>query len=120
MLDRFNDDDQELRMEIRREGAATVLAPRGEVTAFSSPILRQSLREATASKPMVVVMDLSGTAYVDSSGVATMVEALQIVSRYGGKLVLAGMSDRVRGVFEIARLQTVFEIAGSVEEALGT
>ena len=58
--------------------------------------------------------------YIDSSGVATLVEALQIVNRYGGRLVLVGMTARVRGVFEIARLDTVFALASSVEEALRT
>jgi anti-sigma B factor antagonist len=118
MGDRFDLGDEDLRVEVRNEGKATILATRGEVTAFTSPVLRQSLRTATASKPALVVMDLSATPYIDSSGVATLVEALQIVQRYEGKLVLAGMNDRVRGVFEIARLQSVFPIASSVEEAL--
>lgn len=112
--------DEDLRVEVRQEGKATVLATHGEVTAFSSPALRQRIRDVTASKPGLVILDLSATSYIDSSGVATLVEALQIANRYGGKLVLVGMRARVRGVFEIARLDTVFVLAGSVEEALGT
>lgn len=116
-LDAF---DQDLKVEVRQQGRATVLATHGEVTAFSSPALRQAIRDATGSKPALVVLDLSGTPYIDSSGVATLVEALQIVNRYGGRLVLVGMNARVRGVFEIARLDTVFALAASVEEALRT
>ena len=119
-MSRFDSGGDDLKVEVRTEGQTVVLTPRGEVTAFTSPVLRQTLRTATTSKPPLVVMDLSATPYVDSSGVATLVEALQIVTRYSGKLVLAGMNDRVRGVFEIARLQSVFKIAASVEEALGT
>jgi len=111
----FGDD---LRIDVRQEGPAAILAAHGEVTAFTSPVLRQSIRSATTAKPKQVILDLSATPYIDSSGVATLVEALQIVGRYGGKLVLVGMNARVRGVFEIARLDTVFPLAGSVEEAL--
>ena len=109
---------EDLKVESRREADAVVLAIAGEVTVFSSPALRQVLRQAVGEHPGRLVLDLAGTTYVDSSGVATLVEALQSTSRTKGKLVLAGMTDRVRGVFEIARLDTVFLTAPTVQEAL--
>ncbi len=112
-------DMDDLSVRIRREGAAAVLETEGEITVFSSPELRGHIRAAAAGADRLVI-DLSGTPYVDSSGVATLVEGLQIVQAEGGTMVLAGMSDRVRGVFEIARLDTVFEVADTVEEALRT
>jgi anti-sigma B factor antagonist len=111
---------EDLKVVSRREADAVVLAIHGEVTVFSSPALRQVLRRVVGEKPERVVLDLAGTTYVDSSGVATFVEALQSTSRAKGKLVLAGMNERVRGVFEIARLDTVFTVARDVQEALRT
>jgi anti-sigma B factor antagonist len=110
---------EDLTVQSQREGDAAVLAIQGEVTVFSSPALRQALRSAVADGPERLVLDLAGTTYIDSSGVATLVEALQSTSRAKHKLVLAGMNDRVRGVFEIARLHTVFTVASDVQEALG-
>ena len=47
---------------------------------------------------------------MDSSGVATLVEALQVQRRKGRKLVLCGLQAKVRSIFEISRLDRVFQI----------
>lgn len=120
MSSRFAKNDPDLVLESRREGDAVVVSARGEVTVFSSPALRELIRKTAEGRPPKVVIDLKETTYIDSSGVATLVEALQTVSRFKGKLFLAGMNQRVRGVFEIARLDSVFTVVGSVEEALKT
>ncbi len=110
--------DDDFAVETRVCEGGTVLKTLGDVTVFTSPALRQALREAATSKPERLVIDLSATPYIDSSGVATLVEALQLTAPFDGKVVLAGMSDRVRGVFEISRLINVFTTAPDVEEAL--
>ena len=107
-----------LEIGTRQEAEGVVVTARGEVTVFSSPALRETLRKIAEAKPLRVVLDLAETRYVDSSGVATLVEAMQTIQRYRGKLILAGMNQRVRGVFEIARLDSIFTTAASVEEAL--
>lgn len=114
----FDLDGPDLVIESRRQADATILTLRGEVTVFSSPGLRETLRRITKEQPGRIVMDLSQTSYVDSSGVATFVEALKLTRRSGGEMVLAGVGDRVRGVFEIARLADLFRMVASVEEAL--
>jgi anti-sigma B factor antagonist len=118
MSSRFASDDQDLTIESRREGNATVVTTRGEVTVFSSPTLREALRKIAGTKPGRIVFDLSETRYVDSSGVATFVEVLKLVRQHKGEVVLAGVSDRVRGVFEIARLDSLFPMVPTVQEAL--
>ena len=55
---------------------------------------------------------------MDSSGVATLVEAMQVARRGGGKLILCALQEKVRSVFEIARLDMVFTIVASTEEAV--
>ena len=117
MGSRFNP-STDLQIETRQEAGGVVVKARGEVTVFSSPALRESLRKIADARPPRLVLDLSETRYVDSSGVATLVEALQTIQRYRGRLILAGMNPRVRGVFEIARLDSIFVTAASVEEAL--
>jgi anti-sigma B factor antagonist len=114
----YTDDGVDLTMETRREGDAVVVALRGEVTVFSSPALRERLEAEAGEAPRRVVLDLSEVRYVDSSGVATFVEALRQIRSRGGDMVLACTSERVRGVIEIARLDTLFPMADTVEEAL--
>jgi len=102
------------------EDGTLVLFPSGEVSYHESPVLRQSIREAFDRRPRRIVADLSGVSYMATPGLATLVEALQISKRTQVPLVLAGLTPRVRAVFEIARLHTVFRIVDSVEAALAT
>ena len=77
-----------------------------------------SLRQMIAKKPKRLVVNLSGVTYLDSSGLAVLIEAMQNVEKYGGKFALAGMQETVRSIFEIARLDQVFHIFTDVDSAL--
>jgi len=114
----FEMDDQDLAITTRREGNALVVALDGEVTVFSSPMLRERLRELVDTGPKQLILNLLDVKYVDSSGVATFVEALRLARERQGNMVLAHVNPRVRGVLEIARLDTLFTIVDTVEEAL--
>lgn len=89
----------------------------GDIDLARSPELRVNLLEMTKSKPKRLVVDLTGVGYMDSSGVATLVEALQVQRRHQGKLVLFGLQPKVQSIFEIARLTMVFTIVPDLETA---
>ncbi len=91
----------------------------GEVDMHNSPGLRDKLLEAAERKVPLVVVNLAGVDYIDSSGLATLVECLQHMATYGGKLALVGARKSTRDVFAIARLDKVFNFYDSEEEALG-
>lgn len=107
-------------LQIRSETVegATVLSPVGDVDLTASPTLRNELKRVQMSRPARVVIDLSRVPYMDSSGVATLVEAMQISRKNGTKLVLCAMQPRVKSIFEIARLDSVFTIVPDVAAAL--
>ena len=65
-----------------------------------------------------IVVDLSGVPYMDSSGVASLVKLLARIRKTGIELRLCGLTDRVRSIFEITRLDSVFQIYPSQQEAL--
>src|SRR5574343_93368 len=90
----------------------------GELDYHSSPELREKLTELTSKQAPKILVDLSGVDYMDSSGIATFVEAFQKAKRYQGRLVLAALTPTVRGVFEIAKLDSIFEISATVAEAV--
>lgn len=89
----------------------------GEIDFSRSPELRSELLAVLGGKPGRLVLDLSGVPYMDSSGVATLVEALQVQRKAKSKLVLCGLQPKVRGIFEIARLNMVFIIVDDAESA---
>jgi anti-sigma B factor antagonist len=65
-----------------------------------------------------VVVNLSGVQYIDSSGIASLVEGLQEARKREARFVLVGLNDGPRHVLELTRLLTVFEIAATEEEAV--
>ena len=102
----------------RDHGDTTVVSVNGEVDLYTSPRMREAILGGISKRRPNVVVDLSGVSYMDSSGIATLVEALQATRKRSGRLVLAGLTERVREVFELARLQSVFELAPTVDDAL--
>ena len=90
----------------------------GEVDMHNSPGVREKLLEAAEEKAPLVLVNLARVDYIDSSGLATLVECLQHMAAYGGKLVLVGAGKSTMDVFSIARLDKVFTFYGSEEEAL--
>ncbi len=99
-------------------GAPNILPLEGEIDLHVSPRVAASLRAMIDQKPQRLVVDLSRASYIDSSGLAVLIEAMQNVEAYGGKFILAGLQENVRPIFEIARLDQVFVIFPHVEAAL--
>lgn len=118
MTSRMDGDEHKPVKKVQTLGSVTVVSLTGDIDLYCSPEVRQVLSEATDRRAPVVVVDVSDVPHMDSSGVATLVEALQKVKRYKGRLVLVGMQDRVKSVFEISRLMELFEIKPRLAEVL--
>lgn len=104
-----------LEVNIQTSGSQVIVTPNGDVDLSCSRDLQTHIRKALDGKPKSLIVNLAKVPYMDSSGVATLVEAMQIARKQGTKLVLCGLQDKVRSIFEIARLDRVFTIA--VDEA---
>jgi anti-sigma B factor antagonist len=98
---------------------AVVVTVEGSVDYQTSPELKGELKVVLDGTPPKVVVDLAGVSFMDSSGLATLVEVMQKMAPYKGRILLCNLSKAVRGVFEISNLDRVFHIAGDREEALG-
>ncbi|MCH2140038.1 MAG: STAS domain-containing protein [Phycisphaerales bacterium] len=109
-----SDHDAKLSITIETCDNHLRVSPVGEVDLASSPELRRSLQQALANSEGMVVVDLSGVPYMDSSGVATLVEALQICRKQSRELILARPTDRVESIFTISKLDSVFTIQGDL------
>lgn len=79
--------------------------------------VRQLVRTQIEQGRPTVVIDLSRTEYVDSAGLGTLVLLNKEARAAGGCLVLAGLSDHVRDLLRLVRLDEVFTIAATVEDA---
>jgi anti-sigma B factor antagonist len=108
----------ETNVSSETRGNAVIVRPVGDVDLTASPALRAELKRVQGQKPVRLVVDLSRVPYMDSSGVATLVEAMQQARKTGSRMVLCGLMDRVRSIFEIARLDTVFVIVSDADTAM--
>lgn len=112
---------RERTMEVRsrRVEGALVIDVKGEVDLFSSPKMRAAIIEALNSEKVLrVAVNFGEVRYIDSSGVATLVEGLQLARSKKCKFVLFGLQQRTREVLELARLDKVFDIRAGEVEAL--
>jgi anti-sigma B factor antagonist len=102
---------------MEREGVV-VIAISGDVDLESSPKVRDVLLECVGSKRPVLV-DMSTVSYIDSSGVASLVEAHQLARKGKSAFALADVSQSAMRVLELARLDKVFTIHPSLADAFG-
>jgi len=104
---------------IRRAGDAVVASLRGDIDLHNSPQVRTALLKfVDDNKPKKLVLNLGEVPYMDSSAIAVLVEALQKMRKTGGKVFLTNLQPRVKGLLEIARLDSIFSVVATEEEAL--
>ncbi len=109
----------ELSIETRTQGQVYILEVQGEIDLYSSPMLRKYIfNTLKEQKPQTLIVNLSDVTYTDSSGIATLVEGLQLAEEYRTRFKLVGLSQSVLEVFQLVRLERVFDIYQTEEDAL--
>ena len=98
--------------------SANIFSPEGAIDLHVSPEMRASLRAIIDEKPKRLVVDLSRVPYVDSSGIAVLIGAMQSLEHEGGVFMLAGAQEAVQMILESARLAQYFRLFPSVDAAL--
>ena len=107
-----------LELEILKKDGTSILKITGDVDLYSSPQVRKQVLSLISKKNKNLLVDLADVNYMDSSGVATLVEALQLTKKSGGKLKLFSLGTTVKDVFELSRLDKVFDICDNEQQAL--
>lgn len=108
-------------MKIKIESSphsAELISLEGDLDFGSSPDARREFGKIADKQPSKVIVNLEKVNYIDSSGLATFIELFQKIKKSGGRLALFNLRQSVRNVFEIAKLDSVFSLAKSEEEAL--
>jgi anti-sigma B factor antagonist len=105
------------RMATASQPQTGILALEGEIDLHRSPQVKETLEPMISQKMARILVDFSAVTYVDSSGLATMIETLQRIQSYGGKFAMFGLRESVRSIFEIARLDQIFRIFPDEEAA---
>jgi len=102
---------------ITEQSGRLVVALSGEIDMEEAPKVRRSLLDSLKQKKDILV-DLSQVTYIDSSGIASLIEGLQSARKQKNDLALVSVSQRARRVLELARLDKVFTIHADLATAL--
>ena len=108
-----------MKISARRVEQATILDVSGNIDISNSPEVRKALLKEIREKGVSrVVLNLSGVGYIDSSGVASLVEGLKASRDLGSRLILFGLSESAREVLKISRLLKLFEVYDDETQAI--
>ncbi len=99
-----------MKIETDQSTAEALVIVEGDIDLYSSPELRRALLEAVPKAADELRVHLGGVSYMDSSGVATLVEGLRSAKEHGKDFVLVAPSGSVMKVLELARLDSIFEV----------
>lgn len=107
-----------MKISIEQKEGVQVIGLEGEVDMHHSPELRSQLQDLHKQKAKKLCVDFSKVKYIDSSGIATLIEAMNKLVDTKGELRLAAIPKPIFSVFEIAKLDMVFNIFPDVDSAL--
>ena len=99
------------------EAGLHILALDGEIDLACSPELREVLQVQAKARRPALVLDFAGVSYVDSSGLATLIEYVRKAQAFSGKFALVNVSARVQTIFDLVRLTEFLSIYPTLAEA---
>jgi anti-sigma B factor antagonist len=106
-----------MQVGIQYKGNIAIAAPTGDIGTHEAPALRTAIKQALDKRPAKIIVDLSGVPYMATAGLATLVEAMNLTRKANTVLVLANMHERVKAVFDISRLTSLFKITADLATA---
>ena len=104
--------------QVNRQDGVTVVDVEGQLIVGNRQELKQKVLEELETGERKFVIDFSDTGYIDSSGLGVLVSLSKKIREQGGELRLASLDEDLRTLFELTKLDTLFKIADSRDEAL--
>jgi len=105
-------------IDVREADGGVVLAPTGRLTVVTAPNLRSAVADRIAAGDRIIVVDLSATDFVDSSGLGALVSCLKSARQAGGDLRIVAPTEQVSMVLKMTNLDRILQPRASVADAL--
>jgi anti-anti-sigma factor len=102
------------------EDRVHVFVLEGEIDLHFAPVLRTMLQAKLQTRCPALVLDFAGVDFIDSRGIATIIEYYRDCAGYGGTVCLAALNPDVKPIIDTVRLETVMLIFANVPEAVNT
>ncbi len=106
-------------INVKRDADRSIVEVSGDIDLYSSPSLRDTVLDLLRKRDQKsVIVNLSNVDYIDSSGVASLVEGLQEAKKRSARFILVGLKEGPRRVLELTLLLNVFEVHATEDDAL--
>jgi anti-sigma B factor antagonist len=109
-----------MAFEVAKQGDITVLDVEGQLIVGNRQELKQKVLEELENGERKFLIDFDRTGYIDSSGLGVLVSLSKKIREQGGELRLANLNEDLRTLFELTKLDTLFQISSSRDEALAS
>lgn len=106
-----------MQIKVEDRSDVTICYISGEIDINTAPQIKKGFDKIIAGKKKKVLVNLKDASYIDSSGLATFVELLKNARKYGGALKITNLSSKIKSLFEITKLDKLFDI--SADEKTG-
>ncbi|MFJ6699745.1 STAS domain-containing protein [Streptomyces sp. NPDC091272] len=110
---------QELTVAVQHREAGLVLAVHGDLDFDNAPRLRTTIARLTLAPGQLLVLDLSGLTFFDSSGVTMLIIARKVALAAGAQIAISGVSSMAAKIFRITGLDSVFPFFPDPAAAFG-
>ena len=87
-----------------------VIQPQGILDSVNTNNLRRDILDTIDGEVKVILLDLQNITFMNSSGLGALVATLKAVKSKGGELALCSLSDQVRMIFELSRMERIFQV----------
>ncbi|GAF85478.1 unnamed protein product [marine sediment metagenome] len=109
---------QEIEIRLERHGGVTLFDMKGDVTGFSEPFLKEAYNKATSKGANKIVLKFEESAYINSGGLAVLIQLLAGAKRNNQEIGITGLSDHFKKIFNMVGITKLAKIYSSVEEAV--
>jgi anti-sigma B factor antagonist len=110
--------DKTLQIDIETKDTTTIITPLGDIDLSKSNDLRSTLHPVIKQNPDKIIVDLRAVPYMDSSGIATLIEAFQLSNHANIKFILCAVSEGVKSIITLAHLDKFFLLLDTREDAI--
>jgi len=107
-----------MSFSVRKDAKGTVIGVDGQLIVGNRHELKQSVLDALEQGDRKFVIDFTSTGYIDSSGLGVLVSLSKKIREQGGELRLSSLNEDLRTLFELTKLDTLFRITDTKEQAL--
>lgn len=107
-----------MEIKIQDHEGVKIIALSGDIDMYTSPEVRKQLLRLIGQRVPIIMVDLTNVTYIDSSAIATFVEGLKGMMSYSGRLKFFGIPMKLMEIFNFSKLDKVFNMYVSMEDAL--